>query len=227
VAVADRWLEADGTWADVNDTWDPDEGDTFGDGSTGYTTADLGSLITLKPAQGATHGNDGTSDDDEFPDSNRFEPGWWYLWYPSGGGGAAQLRAQILTCPQPQTTWGPGDWVTDKNGNVQSLQKAFDELIERDPGAYWDDGCKCVKGSAYAVSPRLRAVPLFNPETYTKQGSESNFQIADFMGVFIVPGPAGPPGQTSTYARIASMQGLPGGGGPAIGPLIKAVQIVE
>jgi len=227
VAVADRWREGDGTRADGNDTWDPDEGDSFGDGSTGYSTADLGTLITLKPAQGATHANDGTSEEDEFADSNRFEPGWWFLWYPSGGGGAAALRAQILSCPEPQTTWSPGDWVTDKNGNTQSLQKAFQELIDRDPGAYWDDGCKCVKGSKYAVSPRLRAVPLFNPETYSKQGPDSNFQIADFMGVFIVPGPGGPPGQQSTYARIASMQGLPGGGGPVVGPLIRAVQIVE
>lgn len=227
VAVADRWFESDGSRADENDTWDPDEGDTFGDGSAGFTTADLGTLITLKPAQGAAHGNNGTGPGDEFPDSNRFQPGWWFLWYPSGGGGAATLRAQILNCPEPQTAWKPNDWVTDKNGNVQSIQKAFDELIARDPGAYWDDGCDCVKGSNFKVSPRLRAVPLFNPETYTKQGPDSNFQIADFMGVFIEPGPGGPPGQQSTYARIASFQGLPGGGGPAIGPLIRAVQIVE
>ncbi|MDP2483825.1 MAG: pilus assembly protein TadG-related protein [Candidatus Palauibacterales bacterium] len=225
VAVADLWLEADGTRADENDTWDPDEGDTFGDGATGYTTADLGRLITLKPAQGATHGNDGG--DDGFPDSNRFEPGWWYLWYPTGGGGASTLRSQVLSCPQPEAAWGVGDWVTDKNGNVQSIQKAFDDLIARDPSAYWDDGCKCVKGSAFPVSPRLRAVPMFNPETYSKQGSDSNFQIADFMGVFIVPGPQGPPGQQSTYARVATLQGLVGGGGPTTGPLVKAVQIVE
>ena len=228
VAVADRWREGDGTRADENDTWDPDEGDTF-DGTTGYTTADLGRLITLKPAQGANHGNDGTGDGDEFPDSNRFGPGWWYLWYPTGGGGAKTLREQILDCPQPQTAWRVDDWVSDKNGNTQSIQKAFNELIARDPGAYWDQGCKCVKGSKFPVSPRLRAIPLFNPETYTKQGRGPNFQIADFMGVFIVPepGPPAPLGQQSTYARIATMQGLVGGGGTSAGPLVRAVQIVE
>lgn len=227
VAVADLWREADGTRADENDTWDPDEGDRFGDGSTGYTTEDLGRLITLKPAQGANHGNDGTGEDDEFPDSNRFEPGWWFLWYPTGGGGAKTLREQVLNCPQPPTPWKVGDWATDKNGNVQSIQKAFQELIAMDPGARWDQGCKCVKGSAFSVSPRLRAVPMFNPETYTRQGSGPNFQISDFMGVFIVPGPPGPPGQQSTYARVASIQGLVGGGGPSTGPLALAVQIVE
>lgn len=228
VAVADLWREADGTRADENDTWDPDEGDSF-DGSTGYTTADLGRLITLKPSQGAAGGNGkgGEGGGGDFPDSNRFEPGWWLLWYPSGGGGAAALRDQILNCPQPQTPWRVGDWAPDKNGNVQSIAKAFNDLIARDPGAYWDDGCKCVKGSAYPVSPRLRAVPMFDPTTYTKQGSGPNFQIADFMGVFIVPGPPAPPGQQSTYARVASIQGLPGGGGPTAGPLVKAVQIVE
>ena len=225
VAVADLWREADGTRADENDTWDPDEGDSFGDGSTGFTTEDLGRLITLKPAQGANHGNDGS--DDGTPDSNRFEAGWWFLWYPTGGGGAKTLREQIVNCPQPQVAWGVDDWVTDKNGNVQSVQRAFNELIARDPNAYWDDGCKCVKGSEFAVSPRLRPVPLFNPETYTKQGSGRNFQIADFMGVFVVPGPPGPLGQQSTYAHVASLQGLVGSGGPTAGPLVLAVQIVE
>lgn len=225
VAVADLWVEGDGTRADENDTWDPDEGDRFDGGSAGYTTADLGRLITLKPAQGAHHGNDGGADG--FPDSNRFVPGWWFLWYPTGGGGAKTIREQILRCPGPQTAWSVDDWVTDKNGNVQSIHKAFDELIARDPGARWDDGCKCVKNSAFPVSPRLRAVPMFNPETYTKQGKDSNFQIADFMGVFIVPGPPGPPGQQSTYARVATIQGQLGGGGPTAGPLVKAVQIVE
>jgi hypothetical protein len=229
VAVADRWLEADGTRADQNDTWDPDEGDTYGDGSTGYGIDDLGTLITLEPSQGAHHNNEGDDQSDEFPDSNRFASGWWFLWYPTGGGGAATLREQVLSCPQPQPAWRPGDWVTDKNGNVQSINKAFNELIASDPDAYWDDGCDCVKGSKFAVSPRIRAVPLFNPETYVKQGPDSNFQIADFMGVFIVPGPAGvPPGQQSTYAIIATIQGSVGpGGGPTTGPLVRAVQIVE
>jgi Flp pilus assembly protein TadG len=225
VAVADLWFEADGSRADENDTWDPDLGDHFGDGSMGYGMGDLGRLITLKPAQGASHGNNGSGDG--FPDSNRFEPGWWFLWYPTGGGGAKTLREQVLGCPEPEVTWGVGDWATDKNGNTQSIQKAFDDLIARDPGAQWDQSCKCVVNSAYPVSPRLRAVPVFNPETYTKQGSGPNFQIADFMGVFIVPGPPGPPGQQSTYAHVASIQGLVGGGGPSAGPLVRAVQIVE
>ncbi len=228
VAVADRWYEADGSRADKNDTWDPDEGDYYGDGGVGYGEGDLGTLITLKPAQGAAHGNDGGGDStDDPPDSNRFQAGWWYLWYPTGGGGAKTLREQVLDCPQPSTPWEVDDWVTDKNGNTQSIQKAFNELVDRDPGAYWDDGCDCVKGSAFPVSPRLRAVPLFNPNTYTKQGSGTNFQISDFMGLFVVRGPPGPPGQQSAYAHIASIQGLVGGGGPTAGPLVKAVQIVE
>jgi hypothetical protein len=123
------------------------------------------------------------------------------------------------------------DWATDKNGNVQSIAKAFNELIALDPNAKWDQSCKCVVNSDYPVSPRIRPVPLFNPETYTKQGSNSNFQISDFMGLFIVPdpggGPPGPPGQQSIYARIATFQGVLGGGGPTTGPLIRAVQIVE
>lgn len=228
VAVADLWCEADGSRADENDTWDPDEGDNYCDGAMGYGKDDLGTLITLKPAQGASHGNDGGGGSvDDPPDSNRFEPGWWFLWYPTGGGGAKTLREQVLRCPEVNRPWGVGDWATDKNGNVQSIQKAFNELIALDPGAQWDQSCECVINSAYPVSPRLRAVPMFNPQTYTKQGSGPNFQISDFMGLFVVSGPPGPPGQQSTYAHIASIQGVLGGGGPSTGPLVKAVQIVE
>ena len=154
VAVADLWTEADGTRADENDTWDPEEGDYF-DGSHGYTTADLGRLITLKPSQGASSKNTGQGRDG-FPDSNRFTPGWWYLWYPTSGRGAKTLREQVLRCPEPQTPWGVGDWVTDKNGNTQSIQKAFNELVAMDPDARWDQSCKCVKDSRFPVSPRLR-----------------------------------------------------------------------
>jgi hypothetical protein len=235
VAVADRWYEAStGLRAAEDDTWDPDEGDEYQDGAYEYGPDDIGTLVTLKPAQGAApkgggKGDDGQCDGEPCTDSNRFEPGWWRLWYPTGGGGAKAIREQILSCPDPQPTYTGGEWVTDKNGNVQSVRKAFDDLIAKDPGAFWDDGCKCVKGSAYAVSPRVRAAPYFDPETFSKQGPEANFQIKGFMGFFIVPGPPGvPPGQQSTYARITSVQGLLGsGGGPSAGELVRAVQIVE
>ncbi len=233
VAVADRWYEASsGERASQNDTWDPDGGDEYRDGAYAYGPDDIGTLITLKPSQGAAGGaarnrGVGQCDGEACTESHRFTAGWWYLWYPTGERGARTLREQILACPDPQPAYQGGEWVTDKNGNVQSIQKAFEELIERDPGAYWDDSCSCVRGSKYGVSPRVRAVPVFNPETYSKQGPDSNFQISGFIGVFIVPGPPGLPlGQQSTYARIMSVQGELGGGNSA-GPLVWAVQIVE
>ena len=232
VAVADRWYEASsGGRAGQNDTWDPDAGDQYQSGAYTYGTGDIGTLITLKPSQGAAGGSGrggiGQCDGEACTESNRFTPGWWYLWYPTGERGARTLREQILTCPDPQYTYHGGEWVTDKNGNVQSIQKAFEELIAKDPDAYWDDGCNCVKGSRYATSPRVRAVPIFNPETYRKQGPDSNFQIAAFIGVFVVPGPSYvPQGRQSTYARITSVRGQLGDGNSA-GPLVLAVQIVE
>jgi hypothetical protein len=236
VAVADRWYEAStGKRAGPSDTWDPDDGDEFRNATYTYGPDDIGSLITLKPSQGAAGGTDngggkkggGTCDGELCTDSNRFEPGWWFLWYPTGGGGAKVLREQVLTCPDPEVRWSRNDWATDKNGNVQSIQKAFDELIARDPDAYWDSRCDCVKDSRYPVSPRLRAVPIFNPETYSKQGPEANFQISGFIGLFVVPGPSGLPlGQRSTYARITAVRGILGGG-PSGGPLVRAAQIVE
>ncbi|MFQ5889171.1 MAG: pilus assembly protein TadG-related protein [Gemmatimonadota bacterium] len=230
VAVADRWVEVGG-----NLGFDPDEGDVYyppGDPKyVGYTADDIGQLIVLKPAQGGSSGKGGKGSNGggSQPEGDAFEPGWWYLWYPTADRGARVIWEWILDCPDPQVSYAPGDWITDKNGNVQSVQRAFNDLIALDPSAAWDQGCKCVVNSGFEVSPRIRAVPLFDPRTYVKQGPASNFQIAAFAGVFVVPGPPGVPfGQQNTYARWMGITGFEGvTGGVGAGPLVRRVELVE
>ena len=72
----------------------------------------------------------------------------------------------------------------DKTGpTIQGIQA----LIDKDPNARWDTTCKCVKDSAFAISPRVFPIPLYDPEFYADgkaNGRVADFRIANFLGFF-------------------------------------------
>ncbi len=223
VALSDRWINYGGPG------WDPAEGDTYIPKSqssySGYTDADIGSQIVLKPSQGASAGNGSGAGSTSI--SGGFEPGWWYLWIPDGSG-ASQVRPYVLNCPDESVHTSIGDWVTDKNGNMQAIERDFEDLIAMDPYAQYNSVCECITGGAGMSSPRLRWVPIFDPTTYSFTGSNSNFQVAGFAAVFIESVGSGPPGQRNVYARIMSFTGAhPTGPAGGTGSLAKTLRLVE
>jgi Flp pilus assembly protein TadG len=214
IALPDKWNNLGSL------EWDPSEGDTYT--PPGYIEPDdIGYQISLKPAQGSMQ-----------PGSSRFEPGWWFLWNPTPPG-ASQVRAYILGCPDVTVTHDIGDWATDKNGNMQAVVSDFQDLIDMDPTAYWQDppGCNCVISPMGLASPRIRAVPLFDPTTYTLAGSSANFQISNFVGVFIEKITTGPFGQRDVIARFMGSTGVGAGGGSGSGAgpgsMVKVLKLVE
>ena len=65
--------------------------------------------------------------------------------------------------------------------------QGIEALIAKDPGAYWDTYCNCVKGSAYSTSPRVFPIPLYDPDYYAEgraNGRAADFKIANFLGFF-------------------------------------------
>jgi hypothetical protein len=67
-----------------------------------------------------------------------------------------------------------------------------DSLYNQDPGAHWDQslngGLGGVAGSAFAVSPRIVAVPLVNPDLLAaglKQNGRKMVPIANIAGFFV------------------------------------------
>jgi hypothetical protein len=102
----------------------------------------------------------------------------------------------------------------------------FQDLIDQDPNASWDSSCNCVTGGQGMASPRIRGIPLFDPTTYSFDGSNSNFEIASFVGVFIEYISPGPQGQKLVYARIMSFSGTDPTAGNNNG-LAKTVRLVE
>ncbi len=218
IALPDKWANFGSA------EWDLAEGDAYippgQPGYTGYTDSDIGTQIVLKPSQGGTSQGQNTSQ------IGRFEPGWWYLWIPNGGAGSSQVRDHITGCPDNTFTHSQNDWVTDKNGNMQAVVNDFQDLIDQDPYASYDPGCNCVTGGMGMSSPRIRGIPVFDPTTYSHDGSNSNFQIASFAGVFIEYISNAPGGQRLVYARIMGFSGTD----PSVGntsSLAKTVRLVE
>jgi hypothetical protein len=102
--------------------------------------------------------------------------------------GAAAYSAAIAGCVRAEFEWDQR--ITVEPGNmVGPTQQGVDELVALDPDAYWDETCLCVKGSQYPTSPRVRPIPLYDPDYYErgKQGGRNaDFKVANFLGVFVV-----------------------------------------
>jgi hypothetical protein len=219
VALPDRWFNAGSA------AWDPaGEGDYYvppdQPGYSGYTDADIGTQLVIKPSEGGP--NQGQS----LSLVGKFEPGWYYMWIPDAGSGASGVRPHIVGCPDNTIVHTQGEMVTDKNGNMQAVVRDFQDLIDQDPNASWDSSCNCVTGGQGMASPRIRGIPLFDPTTYSFDGSNSNFEIASFVGVFIEYISPGPQGQKLVYARIMSFSGTDPTAGNNNG-LAKTVRLVE
>lgn len=176
-AVPDRWMDGgmSGEPASGNDTYDSADGDCYdcnGDGEpeAAYT---VGETVTLYPGQGA---------------QSSFEPGWWNLWNPAQDQGASHMKDWVTTCPDGDAVWGPGDNITDKNGANTSIVSEFKKLVQQDPNASWttdSDGNVVIQDSDYAMSPRVRPIVLFDPDTYQKVGNDANFDITQVAGIFV------------------------------------------
>jgi hypothetical protein len=179
-------------------------------GYTGYTTAkNAGDILTLRAGTG-----------------DNVNPSFYFSWKMPGDTGGDFYRDNIANCNQDLMKWGdtiiqePGD----KSGpTIQGIQA----LIDKDPGAHWDTDCKCVKGSAFATSPRVFPIPLYDPAYYAAgkaNGRVADFKIANFLGFF-----AEPPVGNSIPGRVTQIVGVVDrDAGPApIGSFPMAIRLVQ
>jgi hypothetical protein len=141
---------------------------------TGYTVAnDVGTQLVLRAGTG-----------------DQANPSFYFSWKMPGDIGGDFYRDNIDGCNPSYISYDPDKPYTmtqepgDKSGpTLQGIQ----DLIDKDPGARWIDGCKCVKYSNFAISPRVFPIPLFNPEVYAAgkaNGRGATFQLANFLGFF-------------------------------------------
>jgi len=199
-AVADKWLEADGTW-DPTDTFDPAAGDTYRyqgelgphDPGTGFkvppaTPNDYGTEITIKT------GNPGDT----------INPGWFQPIDLSSAPdatcsstGGSCYEESIYSCAGG--TWHIGDFVPKENGNmVGPTDHGTEILVNQDLSADWDPTNKRIINSCVSqpytcstpglsISPRVVAIPIFDLELYLATGGPGNgtIKIVNILGFFI------------------------------------------
>jgi len=174
--VPDRWQEASGSWTPLS-SFDP--GDIYVPPTsktpkpTGYTNADVGLQLVLKPSNG-----------------NNVAPSMYNAWDLPGSVGGSDYSANIAAC-NPNIV-KIGDWMSPENGNmVGPTKQGTDTLLMSDGGAQWNDSCKCVTKSAYdpKPSPRIRILPLYDPQIYAdgKASGKSNpqLQVVNYAGFFV------------------------------------------
>jgi Flp pilus assembly protein TadG len=139
-------------------------------GYTGYTTKnDAGTRLTLRA---------GTGDE--------VNPSFYFSWKMPDDVGGDFYRENIANCNKSMMHWW--DVIIQEPGNkVGPTISGIEDLIAKDPNARWDDSCKCVKDSAFAISPRVFPIPLYDPKYYADgkaNGRDADFRIANFLGFF-------------------------------------------
>jgi len=220
--VPDKWIERQTPPWDPDDTFDAfdNKGKPLANpdiyisadqaGYTGYDAQrDKGTQIALKAGTGTN-----------------IAPSFYFPWAIPGSGGAADYQWNIGNCNT--TLMGFGDLMTAEPGNmVGPTRQGMDDLIARDPSAYWDTyGNRVV--TTMQPSPRVVAIPLFDPVYYDsgkQNGRNADLKAVNYMGFFIEQMQG-----NTVVGRITPIGGLlrGNGGGPApVNAFPRAIVLVE
>lgn len=182
--------------------------------ATGYTEADKGTQIVIKPSQGNNPGKP--------------NPSWYYPIAVYNTGGSA-YSAAIAGCVDPDVTYRVGDLIPVEPGAmIGPTRQGVTALIAQAPSHYWNDTHNCVIDSNGAPnvcvsSPRLRPAPMLAPPDAPANGRR-NVPIMNWAGLF-VEGMQG----NDVIVRFAGYSGFgvastnPGGAGA----LPKVIRLVE
>jgi Flp pilus assembly protein TadG len=211
--IPDRWREMTTPPFDPNDSYDTGKDvyipPTDKANYTGYDAErDKGLEITLKADNGT-----------------KIYPSFYYPYAIPGSTGGADYRTNIGQCNT--TVMEFGQTYNPEPGNmVGPTKQGMDDLIARDPDAYWDTNTNSVV-SSMKPSPRVVAIPLFDPEYYwngKQNGRNASLKFVNYLGFFIEPMRG-----NEVVGRITPIGGLrKAGAGPAPDAAFpKSIRLVE
>lgn len=166
----------------------------------------------------------------------------WFMALALGGTGGSVYGNNIKGCIG--ITYAIGDELALDNepgnkvgptrsavGGPSVSNQDADSLYNQDPTAYWDpgmnDGRGGIAGSAFAVSPRIVAVPVINPDLIAEaqNGGRTTVPISNIIG-FFVEGYE----DKGVTGRIVTMPGMNASGGSTLNQqssFIKVIQLVR
>ncbi|MEZ5287854.1 MAG: pilus assembly protein TadG-related protein [Vicinamibacterales bacterium] len=150
---------------------------------------------------------------------------------PDEGGGETNYRGNISGCDP--TVVGPGAvHAIEANDMATATASEVSRLIQLDPDARWHSGLfgmnlggirgGCMASGSCTVSPRLVAVPMFNPDVYdaARAAGATTVTITKVVGVFLdsvqgtdvigylTPYPTAPRGVTATPSDPSFVVGV-------------------
>ena len=145
---------------------------------------------------------------------SQIAPSFYYPWDMVGEDmGADDYRHNIGYCNTNIMEFG--DVFVAKPGNmVGPTNQGMDDLILRDPRATWNENTDPdTINSEFRPSPRLVAIPLFDPEYYDtgkRMGRNASLKFVNYLGFFIEEMRG-----NEVVGRIHPIGGLRTGNGPA------------
>lgn len=104
------------------------------------------------------------------------------------GTGGDPYRWNIANCNQTIMHWGE-PLVQEPGAMSGPTIQGLEELIAKDPSAYWDTAKNDVAGSQYeGQSPRVFPIPLYDPQYYDagkRNGRVADLKTANWIGFFL------------------------------------------
>ena len=199
--IPDKWIERQTPPWDPTDTYEAYDrrGQPLANpdvyipaGQTGYSgynaVADRGTLLTIRAGTG-----------------NNISPSFYFSIGLGGETGGSEYRWNIANCNT--TVYRPGDLLLAEPGNmVGPTTQGAEDLIARDPSAYWDTARNRVVSRFGEHSPRIFPLPIYDPVYYDigKQNSRNaDLKVANWIGFFLdeVRG-------NDLYGRITPISGI-------------------
>jgi len=167
IAIPDTWIENQGSTTTFDATGtNPDVYDPKG----GYQpSTDDGRLLVITLQYPAST-----------PNSNGSIP------VRLGYGGAVDFRDFIAGCVG--VPYDVGDLIPVETGILSGpTAMGIDDLVAQDPSATWDSSTKTVVGSAFARSPRIIQLPVFDPAEYITalQSGLHQIRVVKIVGFFV------------------------------------------
>ena len=101
--------------------------------------------------------------------------------------GGEAYEWNIANCNKTIMHWGD-PLIQEPGAMAGPTIHGAEELVARDAGAYWDNSTKTVKGSAFARSPRVFPIPLYDPPFYDsgkRNGRYADLKVANWIGFFL------------------------------------------
>ena len=199
--IPDRWIEKQTPGWDADDAFDAfdNKGKPLANpdiyipadqpGYTGYNMdRDRGLRLMIRAGTG-----------------NDITPSFYFSLAIGGVTGGDEYRWNIEHCNTTLMTWG--QVLTQEPGNMMGpTVSGAEQLYTQDPNAYWDAASQNVKGSAFARSPRVFAIPLYDPNYYDqnkREGRAADLKVANWIGFFLedIQG-------NNIYGRITPIAGV-------------------